>query len=57
MTDDINSLIQDWKSSVVTYVTSSDDTDKLAEYALHLARILAYPNLDVYASLSKIELN
>jgi regulator of sirC expression with transglutaminase-like and TPR domain len=55
LTDDINSLIQDWKSSVVTYVTSSDDTDKLAEYALHLARILAYPNLDVYASLSKID--
>ena len=52
---DINPLIQDWKSSVVAYITSSDDTDRLAEYALHLARILTYPSLDVSASLSKID--
>jgi regulator of sirC expression with transglutaminase-like and TPR domain len=52
---DINSLIQDWKSSVVNYITSSDDTDRLAEYALHLARILAYPSLNVYVNLSKID--
>jgi regulator of sirC expression with transglutaminase-like and TPR domain len=52
---DIYPLIQDWKSSVVTYVTSSDDTDRLAEYALHLARILAYSSLDVSAALSKID--
>src|ERR671925_166218 len=52
---DINPLIQDWKSSVVTYVTSSDDIDRLAEYALHLARILAYPSLDVSATLTKID--
>jgi regulator of sirC expression with transglutaminase-like and TPR domain len=52
---DTNSLIQDWKSSVVTYITSSDDTDRLAEYALHLARILAYPSLDVSATLSRID--
>jgi len=51
---DINSLIQDWKSSVVTYITSSDDTDRLAEYVLHLARILAYPSLDVSANLSRL---
>jgi regulator of sirC expression with transglutaminase-like and TPR domain len=52
---DINPLIQDWKSSVVAYITSSDDTDRLAEYALHLARILTYPSLDVSATLSKID--
>ena len=55
MAADIYSLIQDWKSSVVTYVTSSDDTDRLAEYALHLARILAYSSLDVSDTLSKID--
>ncbi len=55
MTDDINSLIQDWKSRVVTHITTSDDTDRLPEYALHLARILAYPSLDVSASLSQID--
>jgi regulator of sirC expression with transglutaminase-like and TPR domain len=52
---DIDSLIQDWKSSVVTHLTSSDDTDRLAEHALHLARILAYPSLDVSALLSLID--
>ena len=55
MAADINSLIQDWRSSVVTYITSSDDTDRLAEYALHLARILAYPSVDVSALLSSID--
>jgi regulator of sirC expression with transglutaminase-like and TPR domain len=52
---DIKSLIEDWRSSVVTHVTSSDDTDRLAEYALHLARILAYPSLDIPGLLSSID--
>jgi regulator of sirC expression with transglutaminase-like and TPR domain len=51
----IDSLIQDWKSSVVKEITSSDDTDRLADHALHLARILAYPGLDVPATLAKID--
>ncbi len=55
MAADIKSLIEDWRSSVVTHVTSSDDTDRLAEYALHLARILAYPGLDISGLLSSIE--
>jgi regulator of sirC expression with transglutaminase-like and TPR domain len=38
----------------VSLLTSSDDTDRLAEYVLHLARILAYPSLDVPANLSMI---
>jgi regulator of sirC expression with transglutaminase-like and TPR domain len=52
---DIKSLIEDWRSSVVTHVTSSDDTDRLAEYALHLARVLAYPSLDVSGLLASID--
>ena len=55
MAADIKSLIEDWKSRVVTHVTSSDDTDRLAEYALHLARILAYPSLDISGLLSSID--
>ncbi|MDQ5863380.1 MAG: transglutaminase-like domain-containing protein [Thermoproteota archaeon] len=55
MAADIKPLIEDWRSSVVTHVTSSDDTDWLAEYALHLARILAYPGLDISGLLSSIE--
>ena len=55
MAADIKPLIEDWRSSVVTHVTSSDDTDRLAEYALHLARILAYPSLDISELLSSID--
>jgi regulator of sirC expression with transglutaminase-like and TPR domain len=52
---DIDSLIQDWKSSVVREITSSDDAGRLADYALHLARILAYRELDIPAILAKID--
>lgn len=47
--------MQDWKNSVVGDITSSDDTDRLAEYSLHLARIIAYPDLDVAGILAKID--
>lgn len=55
MAANIDSLIQDWKSSVVKDITSSADADRLAEHALHLSRILAYPGLDVPAVLAKID--
>ncbi|HZB98791.1 MAG TPA: transglutaminase-like domain-containing protein [Nitrososphaeraceae archaeon] len=48
-------MIQDWKVTVVDFVVSSNDTDRLAEYALHLSRILAYPDLDVSAKLSELD--
>ncbi len=54
MAANIDSLIQDWKN-VVRDITSSDETDRLAEYALHLARILAYSDLDVPAALARID--
>lgn len=55
MVVNIDSLIRDWKSSVVKEITSYDDTDRLADHALHLARILAYPDLDIPATLAKID--
>jgi len=51
----LDSLIQDWKNSVVNDITSSDDTDRLAEYSLHLARIIAYPDLDIQDTVAKID--
>ena len=45
--NNLDSLISDWKSSAVKDIISSDDTDRLAEHALHLARVLAYPDLDL----------
>lgn len=52
---DINTKIKDWNDAVVKQVTSTDDPSKLAEYSLHLARILAYPELDVAATLATID--
>ncbi|HXG05812.1 MAG TPA: transglutaminase-like domain-containing protein [Nitrososphaera sp.] len=50
----IGHFLEDWKG-VVKFITSSNDTDRLAEYALHLARVLAYPDLDVPATLQRID--
>lgn len=47
-------LIEDWKERVVISLVAADETDRLAEYALHMARILAYPQLDVNETLSEI---
>ncbi len=54
MVGKIDFLINDWKASVVKEITSADNVDKLADYALHLSRILAYPSLDVGVCLAKI---
>ena len=53
--NNLQSLIQDWKINVVDFVVSSNDTERLAEYALHLSRILAYPDLDVGAKLNELD--
>lgn len=49
------SLISDWKRTAVSEITSSDDIDRLPAHVLHIARILAYPDLDVSGTLAKIE--
>ena len=51
----LQSLIEDWKVNVVDSVISSNDTARLAEYALHLSRILAYPDLDVSSKLNELD--
>jgi regulator of sirC expression with transglutaminase-like and TPR domain len=51
----MNSALRDWQDCVVKHVVSTDDTTKLAEHALNLARILAYPTLDVNAMLANID--
>jgi regulator of sirC expression with transglutaminase-like and TPR domain len=52
---DIDSAVRDWQDCVVRHVVSADDHTKLAEHALNLARILAYPDLDVKANLASID--
>jgi regulator of sirC expression with transglutaminase-like and TPR domain len=51
----IDSLLSEWNSSVAKHITSSDDSGSLAEYALHMARVLAYPDLDVKANIARID--
>ena len=53
--NNLQPLIKDWKANVVNSLGSSDDTERLAEYALHVSRILAYPDLDVKDILDKID--
>ncbi len=53
--DKLGALIDDWKASVVDSITSTDNPEALAEYSLHLSRILAYPTLDVAGTLGKID--
>ena len=53
--NNLQCLIEDWKVNVVNSVVSSNDVDGLARYALHLSRILAYPDLDVSSTLETID--
>ena len=53
--DSLHYLIEDWKASVVDFIMSSSDTHRLAEYSLHVSRILAYRDLDVLDHVKKID--
>ena len=53
--NNLQPLIQDWKANVVNSLGDGSDTERLAEYALHVSRILAYPDLDVKDILDKID--
>jgi regulator of sirC expression with transglutaminase-like and TPR domain len=48
-------LIEDWKANVVNSLGADNDTERLAEYAMHVSRILAYPDLEVKDMVDKID--
>lgn len=52
---DLRNIIEDWSISVANAISASDNTDDLSLYALHLSRILAYPNLQVHHALETID--
>jgi regulator of sirC expression with transglutaminase-like and TPR domain len=52
---DLQRGIQDWKNVVATLVRSTNDINKLAEYSLHISRILAYPDLNIDYILKQID--
>ena len=53
--NNLQPLIEDWKANVVNSLGADYDTERLAEYALHISRILAYPDLDVKVMVDKID--
>jgi regulator of sirC expression with transglutaminase-like and TPR domain len=54
MTKNLQAALNDWHASVVSKMTINDPS-KLAEYALHISRIVAYDNLTITEELGKIE--
>ena len=52
---DLRNIIEDWSISVANAISASDTTDDLSFYALHLSRLLAYPNLQVHHALEIID--
>ena len=52
---DLHNIIEDWSISVANAISASDNTDDLSLYALHLSRLLAYPNLQVHHALEIID--
>lgn len=54
MTKNIQAARNDWHTNVVSKM-AIDDPSKLAEYALHVSRIVAYDSLVIQDELAKIE--
>ena len=44
---DLQGCIEDWKNVVATPIRMTEDILRLAEYSLHVSRILAYPELNI----------
>ncbi|MFN2434644.1 MAG: SirB1 family protein [Nitrososphaeraceae archaeon] len=54
MTKNIPAALSDWQTNVVSQMALNDPS-KLAEYALHVSRIVAYSNLVIQDELAKID--
>lgn len=54
MTKNIQTALNDWHKNVVSEMKINDPS-KLAEYALHISRIVAYDHLVIQDELSKID--
>ena len=52
---DLRNIIEDWSINVANAISAPDNTDDLSLYALHLARLLAYPNLQVQNTVETID--
>lgn len=54
MRSDLENLLVDWENNVVKQLPS-DDISRLPEFALHLSRVIAFPQLDIKLELEGID--
>jgi regulator of sirC expression with transglutaminase-like and TPR domain len=54
MRSDLESALADWENNVVKQLPS-DDISRLPEYALHISRVIAFPELDINLELKRID--
>ncbi|HZD36858.1 MAG TPA: transglutaminase-like domain-containing protein [Nitrososphaeraceae archaeon] len=52
---DLESCIEDWKRVVAIPIRTTENITRLAEFALHVSRILAYPKLNIASTLRQID--
>ena len=52
---DLRSSVEDWNRVVAIRIQKVEDTTKLAEFSLHVSRILAYPKLNIESTLRQID--
>jgi len=52
---DLQNCIEDWKNVVANPMRMTEDTGRLAEYSLHVSRILAYPELKIESTLQQLD--
>jgi regulator of sirC expression with transglutaminase-like and TPR domain len=52
---DLQGCIKDWKNVVATPIQMTEGNSRLAEFSLHVSRIMAYPDLNVKSILQQID--
>jgi regulator of sirC expression with transglutaminase-like and TPR domain len=52
---DLQGCIEDWKNVVAMPIRMTEDSSRLAEFSLHVSRILAYPDLNIESISQQID--
>ena len=52
---DLQRCIEEWKNAVAIPIRETEDSNRLAEFSLHVSRILAYPELNIESTSQQID--
>jgi regulator of sirC expression with transglutaminase-like and TPR domain len=52
---DLQRCIEEWKNAVAIPIRETEDSNRLAEFSLHVSRILAYPELNIESASQQID--